>query len=66
MIYNLQYQIETWDFVTTWIMERNQHEVLDWSCSAAQSSLQDPRRTIYHLFEIVVHRTGNIEDKCQC
>lgn len=46
-------------------MERNQHEVLDWSCSAAQSSLQDPRSTIYHLFEIVVHRAGNIEDKGQ-
>lgn len=47
-------------------MERNQHEVPDWSRSAAQSSLQDPRRTIYHLFEIVIHRAGNIEDKGQC
>lgn len=65
MIYNWLLIIRL-KYRNTWIMERNQHEVLDWSCSAAQGSLQNPRSTFYHLFEIVVHRTGNIEDKGQC
>lgn len=46
-------------------MERNQDEVLDGSCSAAQSPLQDAWRAVDHLFEIIVHRAGNIEDKGQ-
>lgn len=51
--------------VSTWVMERDQHKVLNGSGCPAQSLLQDPRGAIYHLFEIVVHGAGNIENKGQ-
>lgn len=51
--------------LSTWIMERNQQKVFNGSGPPAQSLLQDPGGAIYHLFQIVVHGAGNIEDKGQ-
>lgn len=52
-------------FLSTWVMERNQQKVFNGSGPPAQSLLQDPGGAIYHLFQIVVHGAGNIEDKGQ-
>lgn len=46
-------------------MEWDQDKVFDGSGPPAQGLLQDSRGAIYHLFEIVVHWSGNIEHKGQ-
>lgn len=46
-------------------MEWDQDKVFYGSGPPAECLLQDPRGTLYHLFQIVVHGAGNIEHKGQ-
>lgn len=65
MILSAAYTISCWGSDSTWVMEGDEDKVLDGSGPPAQGLLQDPRGTIYHLFQIVVHGAGHIEHKGQ-